>query len=65
MLDLRRCCLNDLNSLHLSLGMWIRYYFGLWKCNFQLMIVLNSEDPDEASSKLIRLLWVELNKSNE
>jgi hypothetical protein len=51
---------DDLGSLHLSLGQWIRNYFGLWKGNVALLHATGAGDPDGASEVIIKAFWQRL-----
>lgn len=51
----------DLMHLHFGLGQWIRNNFGLWKGNQDLMQATGALDPDDASSEIIKALWLQLN----
>ena len=48
---------DDLVSLHLGLGLWIRNSFGLWKEGSKLLAATGEPDPDDASLVIIRALW--------
>ena len=50
----------DLNSLHPSLGQWIRNYFGLWKGNAALLDATGEKHPDDASGVIIKAFWQRL-----
>lgn len=50
----------DLDSLHPSLGQWIRNYFGLWKGNVALLDATGAGDPDGASGVIIKAFWQRL-----
>jgi hypothetical protein len=62
----------ELNTLHPTLGTYIREKFGLWSGNEALLESCRSvsgennihEDEDDASMVIIRELWEELRKSH-
>ena len=58
----RIACLDEseLVTLDLGLGMWIRNNLGLWQNDAALLEATGAEDADEASSVIIRALWVAL-----
>ena len=59
----------DIVELHFGLGMWIRNTFGLWSGNRVLLedCAAFGEhsfcDPDEASTVIIREVWIRLRSS--
>lgn len=50
----------ELGSLHLGLGTYIRNEFDLWKNNKELLATCGKENPDNASTVIIRALWERL-----
>ncbi|MCJ7544858.1 MAG: hypothetical protein MUP47_09920 [Phycisphaerae bacterium] len=55
--DMKR---EDLTTLHVGLGMWIRNEFGLWGGNEALLRATGQSHPDQASSVIIDALWEKL-----
>ena len=51
---------DHLGSLHVSLGQWIKNYFGLWKGNVALLHATGAGDPDGAAEVIIKALWQRL-----
>lgn len=52
---------SELFKLHFALGMSIRNKYGLWAGNQKLLDDCGSNEPDNASSVIIKRLWQELN----
>lgn len=52
----------DLITLHVGLGDWVRNAFGLWTGNEELLKACGSEsvNPDSASMIIIRAAWKRL-----
>lgn len=50
----------ELISLHFGLGAGIRNEFGLWKDNKELLKLCGKENPDDASTVIIKALWQRL-----
>ena len=48
---------DDLVTLHLGLGMWIRNNLGLWSGNRALLESARAQNPDDASVVIIEALW--------
>ena len=46
--------------LHVTLGLWMRNYFGLWKDNQALLDATGRTHPDDASGVLVEALWQHL-----
>jgi hypothetical protein len=61
---------DDLSNFHFSLGHYIRNEFGLWSGNHALLescrIMAGKQDlhVDDASSVIIKALWVRLKKED-
>lgn len=56
---------HELDSLHMGLGMWIRNQLDLWVRDQELKLFLatGKSDRDEASTILIKAMWLRLNTS--
>jgi hypothetical protein len=52
----------DAIIVHFSLGAYIRKVFGLWRGNKALMVSCGALNPEDASSVIIRELWVRLRR---
>jgi hypothetical protein len=50
----------NLMDLHVSVGGWVRNYFGLWQQAGDLYEACGSIHPDDASMVILRSLWVAL-----
>ena len=50
----------DLISLDIGLGMWIRNNLGLWQGNVALLGATGEAHADDASGVIIRALWLAL-----
>ncbi len=48
---------NDLVTLQMGLGMWIRNNLGLWSENSALLESARAQNPDDASVVIIEALW--------
>jgi hypothetical protein len=54
----------DLIDLHVSVGGWVRNYFGLWKQAGDLYEACGSVHPDDASMVIVGALWFALQPSD-
>jgi Fe-S-cluster formation regulator IscX/YfhJ len=54
----------ELDSLHLEIGLWIRNRYGLWRGNEKLIVSACGFrcHPDDASGKIIEAVWQALHK---
>ena len=50
----------DLIDLHVSVGGWVRNYFGLWQQAGDLYEACGAIHPDDASMVILSALWVAL-----
>ena len=50
----------DLISLDIGMGMWIRNNLGLWEGNTALLQATGEDHPDDASGEIIRAFWLAL-----
>ena len=51
---------DELVTLHLGLGMWIRNNLGLWQGNAALLEATGEAHADDASAVVIRAFWLAL-----
>ena len=51
---------DELVTLHLGLGMWIRNNLGLWQGNVALLEATGEAHADDASGVIIRAFWLAL-----
>ncbi|MES2183973.1 MAG: DUF6794 domain-containing protein [Pseudomonadota bacterium] len=48
----------DLDRLHLGMGIWIRNNLGLWSGNDELMADTGAYDADGAAAVITRTFWL-------
>ena len=51
---------DELIEYHLSLGLGIRNYYGLWNGNYSLLADCHTDVPDGASMVIIEAVWQRL-----
>ena len=48
---------DELTTLHLGLGQWVRNNLGLWGGNPALLIATDETNADDAAGVIIRAFW--------
>lgn len=51
---------DELIEYHMSWGLWIRNYYGLWNGNYSLLTDCHTGVPDGASMVIIEAVWQRL-----
>jgi hypothetical protein len=55
----------DLERLHLGMGIWIRNNLGLWSGNEELMADTGAYDADSAAAVITRTFWLRVRDLRE
>ena len=48
---------DDLSTLHLGIGQWLRNHLGLWTQKSVLLAATGQSHPDDGSAVIITALW--------
>jgi hypothetical protein len=51
---------DQLSSLHMGLGRWIRDHLGLWGANPELLAATGESNADDGSAVIVKALWEKL-----